>query len=142
MSGNKLIGIDIIKEIILSDEKYKDKLSEEAFNVCRLAATERPFTGIYNDHWINGTYICACCDQPLFSSTHKFNAGCGWPSFYQAYSGHVNYFEDNSLGMARIEIQCMNCQSHLGHVFDDGPQPSGKRYCVNSLSLTFIALIT
>jgi peptide-methionine (R)-S-oxide reductase len=122
----------------MNDEHYKEKLSDEAFKVCRLAATERPFTGIYNDHWQEGVYHCVCCEQPLFSSDDKFDAGCGWPSFSASIDKQISYLEDKSLGAIRTEIQCDHCQSHLGHVFDDGPSPTGKRYCVNSLSLTFV----
>jgi len=120
------------------DDYYKNKLSHSAYKVCRLAATEQPFSGVYNDHWLVGSYHCACCDKPLFSSKSKFDAGCGWPSFFSCIEGNVDYKSDGSHGMQRVEIQCLHCQSHLGHVFDDGPQPTGKRYCVNSLSLTFV----
>ncbi|WP_114325523.1 peptide-methionine (R)-S-oxide reductase MsrB [Candidatus Colwellia aromaticivorans] len=121
----------------MTDDNYKNKLSEAAFKVCRLAATEQPFTGKYNNHFQAGIYLCACCNTPLFTSESKFDSGCGWPSFFEAIANNVAYIEDLTHSMVRVEIQCQQCQSHLGHVFEDGPKPTGKRYCVNSLSLTF-----
>ncbi|OUS27152.1 peptide-methionine (R)-S-oxide reductase [Thalassotalea sp. 42_200_T64] len=120
-----------------TDDKYKDMLSADAFQVCRLGATEAPFSGKYCEHWQQGTYTCVCCQQSLFNSTSKFQSGCGWPSFNLAIDGAVEYLPDNSHAMSRTEIRCNSCQSHLGHVFDDGPEPTFKRYCVNSLSLNF-----
>lgn len=121
----------------MNDIDYKDKLSDEAYKVCRLAATERPFTGVYNNHWEKGTYLCACCEMPLYSSSKKFNSGCGWPSFFDSITDRVKRLPDSSHGMVRVEIQCTTCDSHLGHVFPDGPEPTGERHCVNSLSLLF-----
>jgi len=116
---------------------WKSKLTPEAYKILREKGTERPFTGEYNMHFENGTYICRGCGEPLFESDTKFDSGCGWPSFDKAIEGKVRYEPDRSLGMTRIEILCNNCDGHLGHVFDDGPTETGQRYCVNSLSLEF-----
>ncbi|GGE12489.1 peptide-methionine (R)-S-oxide reductase MsrB [Psychroflexus salis] len=121
----------------LSNKEWKQKLSEEQFKILREASTERPFTGKYNMHFEDGTYKCAGCNTPLFASETKFDSSCGWPSFDEAIEGSIEYKQDRTLGMLRTEILCTNCGGHLGHVFDDGPTATGKRYCVNSLSLNF-----
>lgn len=109
-----------------------------AYAVTRQAATERPFTGRYEDHWAPGIYRCICCDAELFHANTKFDAGCGWPSYWKAASPEaIREARDTSHFMVRTEILCSNCDAHLGHVFDDGPQPTGLRYCVNSASVTF-----
>ena len=121
---------------VKDDAHWRDKLSPEAYTVCREKGTERPFTGKYCGDKREGTYLCACCRAELFSSATKYDSGSGWPSFYQAVGGESVIEEtDGSLGMSRTEVMCSNCGSHLGHVFPDGPQPTGMRYCVNSLSI-------
>jgi len=117
----------------------KEELSDEQYNVCFLKGTEPPGSGEYYKHFEPGTYHCAVCKSALFESETKYDSGSGWPAFYDAAtSDAVATHTDNSLGMRRIEITCAKCGSHLGHVFDDGPAPTGQRYCVNSLSLEFV----
>ena len=121
-----------------SEEEWKEQLSPEEYHVLRGKGTERPFTGKYNLHFEKGHYCCRACNIPLFKSGNKFESGCGWPSFDQAIEGAIEYVRDTSHGMIRTETLCANCGSHLGHVFDDGPQETtGQRYCINSLSIGF-----
>ena len=125
-----------LNKISKTDEEWRKELTAEEFLVTRQAGTERPFSGVYWNETREGVYSCKCCKQPLFSSNTKFDAGCGWPSFYEALSDEaVVKREDLSLGMRRIEVLCARCDAHLGHVFPDGPPPTGLRYCMNSVSL-------
>lgn len=125
-----------------TDPEWQEALSENggepmAYTVTRLGATERPYSGRYNNHWQAGHYDCICCGARLFEADTKFDAGCGWPSFSQAaLPGAIEELRDTSHGMARVETRCAQCGAHLGHVFEDGPQPTGLRYCMNSAALS------
>lgn len=127
-------------EIKKSDEEWRKQLTPVQFNILREKGTERPYTGEYDKFYEEGTYYCAACGAELFKSNTKYNSGCGWPAFYEpSVNKNIVEKKDVSIGMVRIEVMCAKCGGHLGHVFDDGPKPTGLRYCINSGSMKFKA---
>jgi methionine-R-sulfoxide reductase len=135
----RLTGPVEVPRVVKRDEEWQRQLTPEQYRITRGKGTERPFCGRFNEYDVPGTYACVCCGLPLFQSGAKFHSGSGWPSFFQPIAGeNIVTKTDSSWGMVRTEILCARCEAHLGHVFDDGPPPTGQRYCLNSESLNFI----
>ncbi|MBD3799946.1 MAG: peptide-methionine (R)-S-oxide reductase MsrB [Campylobacterales bacterium] len=127
-----------MEKVTKTEQEWRAQLSPEAYHVCREHGTEAPFSGKFYQHKGDGVYRCVCCDAPLFTSDTKFDSGTGWPSFFEPYSDEALVeIKDTSFGMVRVEVRCARCDAHLGHVFPDGPEPTGLRYCINSVCLTF-----
>ena len=136
-TAGKPAASDKIVKISKTEDQWKKLLTTEQYRVLRESGTERAFTGKFWDHHGSGIYRCAGCGLDLFDSKTKFESGTGWPSFWTVIQGHVEEHADHTLGMRRVEVLCARCGGHLGHVFDDGPRPTGLRYCINSVSLSF-----
>jgi peptide-methionine (R)-S-oxide reductase len=139
-AAGKSLGKTTVARVVKTDDEWRKLLSPESFTVTRHEGTERPYSGKYNENHADGLYRCICCDTALFDSKTKFESGTGWPSFWKPISSaNVREIVDNSMMMARTAVACKRCDAHLGHVFDDGPDPTGLRYCMNSVSLNFVA---
>ena len=124
-------------KVTKSNQEWKEQLTPQEFHVCRQHGTEAPFSGKYENNKEEGLYRCICCDAPLFESETKFDSGTGWPSYFESVEDAITEIKDSALGMVRTEVRCSTCDAHLGHVFPDGPKPTGMRYCINSVCLNF-----